>query len=92
MVREGGETRVSFRVERDDAIRVELMGDFTGWVPRPMDPSGSAWTTEIVIGPGTYHYGFLVDGEWYVPEGLPGNVPDEWGRYNATLVVPDVRE
>lgn len=92
LVREGGETRVSFRVERADATQVELMGDFTAWVPRSMDRSGSEWTTEIVIGPGTYHYGFLVDGEWYVPEGLPGNVPDEWGRYNATLVVPDVRE
>ena len=44
---------------------------------------------ELAIEPGTYRFGFLVDGEWWVPKGLQGTVPDEWGRSNATMVVPD---
>ena len=43
----------------------------------------------VPVTPGVHHYGFRVDGEWYVPEGHSGNVPDEWGRMNATLVVAD---
>ena len=39
--------------------------------------------------PGFHHFGFLVDGEWWIPEGVQGAVPDEWGRVNATMVVPD---
>ena len=37
---------------------------------------------------GAHHFGFLVDGEWFVPETATGRVSDEWGRVNATLVVP----
>ena len=92
LVRQGGETRVSFRVERSTATRVEVMGDFTAWEPRSLSRRSAEWTLDMVIPPGTYHYGFLVDGEWYVPEGQPGNVPDEWGRTNATLIVPEARD
>ena len=38
--------------------------------------------------PGVYHFGFRVDGEWYVPEDAPGRVSDGYGQVNATLVVP----
>ncbi len=74
------------------ADQVEVMGDFTGWSPTPMRRDGGAWTADLPVAPGVYHYGFRVDGEWYVPEGLSGNVPDEWGRMNATLVVADEDE
>lgn len=82
----------SFTLERSGAERVEVVGDFTAWRPVAMERRGSEWEVEIAVPPGTYHYGFRVDGTWYVPEGLPGNVPDEWGQENATLVVPSEKD
>lgn len=80
--------RVVFRLDRGNAESAAVLGDFTNWEPVPMRRTSGGWTTELSVPPGTYHFGFLIDGEWVVPEGLPGNVPDEWGRTNATLVVP----
>lgn len=83
---------VTFRLDSSEAVQVELIGAFTGWEATPMRRSGGAWLLELPVEPGTHHFGFLVDGEWYVPEDLPGNVPDDWGRENATLVVPPVTQ
>ena len=45
------------------------------------------WAVELSVPEGTHHFGFLVDGDWFVPVDAPDTVPDEWGRRNATLVV-----
>lgn len=83
---------VDFRLDGRDLLEVEsvaLIGDFTGWTPAQMHRDGDAWTLTLSVPPGLYHYGFQIDGEWFVPDGLPGNVPDDWGRMNATLVVDE---
>ena len=77
-----------FRVEDDAAQRVDVLGDFSGWDPQAMVRDGRAWVLEIPLATGTYHFGFLVDGEWFVPERAPGQVSDDWGQVNATIVVP----
>jgi hypothetical protein len=77
-----------FRVERGGAQSVEVLGDFSGWEPRSMVRDGQVWVLEIPLPAGTHHFGFLVDGEWFVPEGAPGQVSDDWGQMNATIVVP----
>ena len=77
-----------FFVEGLAAQRVEVLGDFSAWEPRVMVQDGRAWVLEIPVTAGTYHFGFLVDGEWFVPEGAPGQVSDDWGQVNATIVVP----
>ncbi len=82
-----GRANVTFRLERPDAERVSVMGDFSEWEPIEMDRSGNAWTVRVRVEPGVYHFGFLVDGEWYVPESAAGRVTDDFGRENATLVV-----
>ena len=71
------------------ARAVEVLGDFSGWEPVPLARDGTRWTLELSVEPGFHHFGFLVDGEWWIPEGVQGAVPDEWGRVNATMVVPD---
>jgi hypothetical protein len=53
-----------------------------------MVQDGRAWVLEIPLQAGTYHFGFLADGEWFVPEDAPGQVNDDWGQMNATIVVP----
>ncbi len=79
--------RIRFTVEAPEARRVELLGDFTLWKAVPMGHRGRGWSLETDVPSGTHHFGFLVDGAWYVPEGAADVVPDEWGRRNATLVI-----
>ena len=64
-----------------------MIGDFSDWEPLEMQRQGNAWLARVPIEPGIYHFGFLVDGEWYVPENATGKVTDDFGRLNATLVV-----
>lgn len=88
LVETGERALVRFRLERPGADRVTLVGDFTGWRPVEMERRDGQWVAEVRMPPGTYHFGFRVDGEWHVPEDAPGRVSDDWGRVNATLVVP----
>jgi len=83
-----GRRPVRFSLRRPEAGEVALLGDFTGWSAVPMRQEDGRWTLELELEPGAYHFGFRVDGEWYVPTGASGTVSDEWGRTNATLVVP----
>lgn len=83
-----GSTFASFRLERPGADSVSVMGDFSDWTPIPMRQEGKGWEVRVPVDAGVYHFGFLVDGEWYVPEDAPGRVTDEFGRVNATLAVP----
>lgn len=78
---------VRFRLEAPDATEVHLLGDFSSWIPIPMERNGEAWVLELPVTEGVYHFGFMRDGEWYVPPGAPGIVSDEWGQMNATVVV-----
>jgi len=78
-----------FRVRYDDADAVSLMGDFSDWQPISMSREDGYWVAVVPVQPGLYHFGFLVDGEWHVPENAPGRVTDEFGQTNATLAVPE---
>ena len=89
VVREGRPARVRVHVTLPSAGSVELLGDFSDWRSVPLQRDGLIWSAEIEVDPGTYHFGFLVDGEWWLPEDLQGTVPDEWGRRNATMIVPE---
>lgn len=80
--------RVRIRIEAPDgAASVAVLGDFTLWDPVPMRRAGDEWVAEVDVSWGTHHYGFLVDDEWYVPDGTQDVVPDEWGRLSAILVI-----
>ncbi len=81
-------TVARFTLDRPGVSRVQVMGDFSAWEPVEMRNEGRHWIVEIPVESGTHHFGFLVDGEWFVPETANGRVSDEWGRINATLLVP----
>jgi hypothetical protein len=70
-----------------DAEMVELAGDFSVWEPLPMRRVGEDWTLDLEVPEGLHHFGFFVDGEWYVPDEARDAVPDEWGRQSLTLLV-----
>jgi hypothetical protein len=79
-----------FTLPAPAAGKVFIVGDFTLWIPEPMESDDDGvWTVELAVEPGRYEFGFLVDGEWFVPPGAGGIVIDEWGQPNATLIVPD---
>ncbi|UCC71545.1 MAG: glycogen-binding domain-containing protein [Gemmatimonadota bacterium] len=84
----GAQPAVTFRLERQGAETVSVIGDFSAWSPVAMRRDADAWVVEVTVEPGVYHFGFLVDGQWFLPDDAPGQVSDEFGRRNATLVVP----
>jgi len=86
----GARVRVSIRAA-PDVTSAALLGDFSLWEPLPMERAGDEWIIEVEMEPGTHHYGFLVDGEWYLPSDVRDVVPDEWGRTSAILVVEGER-
>jgi len=80
---------VFFRLKDDGEDNVSLLGDFSAWEPIAMRREDGHWVVTVPVPPGVYHFGFLVDGEWYVPAEAPGIVTDEFGQLNGTLVVPE---
>lgn len=72
------------------AKSVCLSGDFNDWSPdsRCLEKKRDGWQIEILLAPGRYRYGFLLDGKEWVPD--PGallNEEDGFGRKNSVLVV-----
>jgi len=50
-----------------EAMSVQLVGDFTHWKSEPINMlkrKGGVWSAKVNLPPGTYHYRFLVDGQW----------------------------
>jgi len=80
---------VLIRVNARAAQRVEITGDFTGWVPVLLRSAGDGWwTVEFRLAPGQYEMNVRVDGgTWVIP---PGTLPlkDEFGGSAGLLVVP----
>jgi hypothetical protein len=86
---EGGSPPVvRFRLDAADASGVELTGDLTDWQPLAMQRTDDGWELRLAVEPGLYRFGFLVDGEWYLPEDADGRTTDDWGNEQATLLVP----
>jgi len=57
----------TFSIPAPGAISVLLVGDFPHWRERafPMQPqAGGVWRATLELTPGTYHYRFIVDGQW----------------------------
>lgn len=79
--------RVEFRLPAARAREVTILGDFTGWEPLPMRHEDGDWAVTVALEPGIHHFGFMVDGTWFVPEDAPGVAEDDWGRENASIVI-----
>jgi hypothetical protein len=78
-VRTGGGARRVIRVHAPGAKRVELMGEFTGWVPVALQRTGvpPEWEVSLPIPPGVYRLNLRIDGgPWSVPPGLPAFTDD----------------
>jgi chromosome partitioning protein len=91
----GGPEREIVVQYRDGAASdVRIAGDFNGWVPdknvRSLVQAEGAervWTKILHLTPGTYHYRYVVDGEWREDPGNPQAAPGPVGGRNSVLVV-----
>lgn len=88
VLEDGGPTLV-LALKAPGAASVECAGEFTDWERIPMRREGDVWRVALPIAPGAYHFGFFVDGAWYVPLEAPGLTEDEWGELQGTIVVQD---
>lgn len=81
---------VTFRLPLSvSATAPSVGGDFNAWTAVPMQRQGDAWVLTLPIPTGIHQYGFRdADGEWFVPESVPGRRDDGFGGLSATLVVP----
>lgn len=61
-----GRTEV-FSFRSPEALRVQLVGDFTQWQEHPINlqkADDGTWKATVILPPGTHQYKFVVDGEW----------------------------
>jgi hypothetical protein len=82
-----------FRFEDSEARSVHLIGTFCDWDPqaRPLRRlADGVWEIALALGPGTYEYAFLVDGEeWVSPPQAPLYLEDGFGNRNGVLMVEE---
>lgn len=89
MARTNGKNQ-TFSIGAPGAMSVLLAGDFTHWREQaiPMQRQrGSVWKTTVELAPGTYHYRFIVDGEWRDDPNCTLRVPNPYGGENAVRQV-----
>ncbi len=71
-------------------MSVQLVGNFTHWQQSPIGLKKGAdgiWRTTIELEPGTYHYRFLVDGQWRDDPECTMRVPNPFGSQDAVRKV-----
>ncbi|MCL4789015.1 MAG: glycogen-binding domain-containing protein [Verrucomicrobia bacterium] len=85
-----------FTLHAPEAQAVLLAADFTNWQQRaqPMQrQSDGWWTVTVTLPPGTYHYRFLVDGQWRDDPKCTQRAPNPYGSQNMVRTVsPEPRK
>ncbi len=86
LTRNTGKRAQNFAFTAPGAMSVQLVGDFTQWqqnaINMQKDPDG-VWRISVELKPGTYHYRFLVDGQWRDDPECAVYVPNPYGSQDA---------
>ena len=72
-----------FSFNAPGALSVMLVGDFTRWQQKPISLRkhyDGIWRASVLLPLGTYHYRFLVDGEWQDDPDCTLRVPNPYGQ------------
>lgn len=80
----------TFSFHAPDAMSVMLVGEFTHWQENPISlkrQKDGSWKAAVSLSPGTYHYRFLVDGEWRDDPECTVRVPNAYGSQNNVRAV-----
>lgn len=84
-----GRTEV-FAIRAPEAMKVQLVGDFTGWQDRPIDlqkGTDGTWKATVILPPGTHQYKFVVDSRWTDDPDCTQRAPNPFGSENMTRQV-----
>ena len=87
-------TPVPFRIHAPGAESVVLVGSFNNWSPsaNPLQMTEQGWwETSLELGPGTFEYLYLIDGEASVPADTDRTVADGFGGYTGVLRILPAR-
>ncbi len=91
MVSVRGNGRVEFQFLAPKARRVQVVGQFTGWVNRPIEMAPGAdgwWRVSTVIPAGEHRFRYLVDGRtWVTDFAAFGVTANDFGQFDSVLVV-----
>jgi 1,4-alpha-glucan branching enzyme len=82
--------RQRFSIQAPAALSVQLVGDFTHWQKQPINlqkGDSGIWSTSVDLEPGTYHYRFLVDGQWRDDPECTLRVENPYGSTDAVRQV-----
>jgi 1,4-alpha-glucan branching enzyme len=80
----------TFAFSAPDAMSVQLVGDFTHWMDRPINlrrNKGGVWRTTVELPRGTHHYRFLVDGQWRDDPECTIRAANPYGGHNTVRQV-----
>ena len=84
----GGGGELVVRVFSIESQRIEIAGDFSGWMPLSLERDGSYWVARVRLPPGKYHVGVRVNqGDWRAPRNL-ARVRDDFGGESGIIVIP----
>lgn len=78
---------VRFAVVAPEAARVDVVGDFTDWIPQAMAIGPDGWWIEVPVGPGVYEYTYRVDGQAFTPPEATQHRDDGFGGRNGLLIL-----
>ena len=72
----------------DGAGKAFLAGDFNNWQPARMrKQKDGRFVAVVALGPGTYEYKFLVDGEWVCDGDNECRALNPYGTTNSVAVI-----
>jgi len=80
----------AFSLYAPDAHEVYVIGDFNNWRTDHLKAKkfkDGTWRKSVHIKPGTYHYLFLVDGQWWTDPANPNRLHNPFGSENSVLTV-----
>ncbi len=81
---------VVFQLHAGEAQSVTIAGDFNDWNSQEQylkkNPDGT-WTISLKLQPGSYHYKFVVDGNWQEDPNNPNRLWVSEGTFNSVIEV-----
>lgn len=87
LVRPAADGRVRIAIRARPGARVELLGDWTDWQPRPVpEASPGEYAVRVALPAGTHRFLFRVDGELRVPDGFQAEQDEFGGRRGVVRV------
>jgi hypothetical protein len=77
-----------FEIRGVRGTTVEVMGDFTDWMPVSLEAAGDVWRFERAVTPGLHRIALRIDGgEWIAPVNIP-HATDDLGGVVGLITVP----